>query len=173
MKKILIITLFTPLFCFGQTLKVGTLTLDSATANKYLLDCYRHPDTLTREYVDGCGDEMEKQVKAYNEWLTSVAIEHIVVEVKHPASVDTIKRSVGFYASSGTSYMCPHGSIKHEKPYFFSMKHTPVKGYKGHEKEFTIVNNEGWVEKVEIGFAVPRKPSEIDYIKYLVRTTKK
>ncbi len=66
-------------------------------------------------------------------------------------------------------HTCPYGSIKHEKPYFEPMTHKPVKGYKGHEKNFTIIKEDAYVEKVEIGFAVPRKPTEIDFIKWSLK----
>jgi hypothetical protein len=166
--KTLITTLllaFIALSVSGQT-KIGSITISDNVANKYFLDCYRHPDTLTREYVDGCGDAMEKEVKVYNEWLSYASIKHIVVHIKHPAEIDTIKK---FMTISGTSYNCPFGSIKHEKPYFSPTTHVPVKGYKGHEKEFEIVNEPEWVESVEIGFEVPRKPTEIDFIKWLAK----
>ncbi len=172
MKKAIILLLFFIPICGilkAQTenpafLKIGNISINEKTATAYLLDCYMHPDTLTREYVDGCGESMEKEVKAYNDWLSYAAIKHIVVEIKHPAEVDTIK---SYWSAMGKSYTCPYGSIKHEKPYFSSTTHTPVKGYKGHETEFTIINSPEWIEKVEIGFAVPRKPTEIDFIKWL------
>src|ERR1700742_4064772 len=114
MKKLLILLLF-PMCAFSQT-KIGNLTVDNETAQRYFLDCYNHPDTLTREYVDGCGEAMEREAKQYNEWLLSVLIKRIVVEIKHPAGFDTIK--VSAMSFSGEMHTCPYGSIKHEKPYF-------------------------------------------------------
>lgn len=146
--------------------KIGNITIDNETAQRYFADCYMHPDTLTREYVDGCGDEMEKEVKEYNNWLSYASIKHIVVEINHPASMDTITTgSLQFIEEMNN---CPYGSIKHEKPYF-EPKHTPVKGYKGHEKSFTIFPVAAYVERVEIGFAVPRKPTETDFIKWTIK----
>jgi len=85
-----LICLLTYAGCVKAQTKIGNITIADSIAQKYFLYLYQHPDTLTREYVDGCGDEMEKEVKAYNEWLSKVAIRHIVVEITHPAEIDTV-----------------------------------------------------------------------------------
>jgi len=89
-----LLLILTSTFCFGQT-KIGNITIPDSEAQRYFLDCYRHPDTVyektesdgviihwNAEHTAGYGDpesrkqsEARKQrVDAYNADLRRIAI---------------------------------------------------------------------------------------------------
>ena len=78
--KLLLTLLLIPCLSFGQY-KIGELTIDKETFTKYILDCYRQPDTLRSksfyDYIDcnSCSvpqtsiDRFKVVAEEYNSYL--------------------------------------------------------------------------------------------------------
>lgn len=135
----------------GQS-KIGNITVSDSVAKAYLLDCYNHPEKLTEKSVydywscNNCSipgsewDKIKDKVESYNNQLRKDAIGHWVDTVKYQAGVDTVYEGYVFGNGKSTHY-----------------------------GKATIQPHPAGVRLDYKGYLVPRKPSEIDFIRWLAK----
>jgi hypothetical protein len=153
MKKLLLLILI--LLSIGvkaQTVKIGNITIDSATAQKYFLFLYQHPDTirLESEWIgvnEHSADEDNRPIRARNNEIIKNSIEHV-------------KRTVYYKAYADTSY---DGAIWASGNW---------NTYKKKAKHIVITQRKAGSYVEDLGYTVPRKPSEIDFIKWTIKNKK-
>ncbi len=159
MKIILTILSCLLLASAGAQIKIGNIAVSDSIGKKYLLDCYQHPDTmkLKDEWQDvpvlsrsanmveymPMTPEQEMQYKQpirdYNSRIVQNSIGKAFKSIPYNAHADTLWTSIW---SDGNGW-------KHSKDYY-QIVQVPA----GADREF-------------IGFLVPRKPTEEDFIKWL------
>lgn len=160
LKTLLLLSLLLTEGCVkGQSLKIGALTIDSATTDRYLLDCYKHPDTVKeREWDEGLwvgnsmsiqnsrADELKAQPNQFNGDLHRSAIGKAYKYTPYKAHADTL----------------------------WETWYSDLNGHSGHSKSYSGIKQVPAGTTIEfIGFLVPRKPSETDFIKWKFQTQSK
>lgn len=137
--------------------KIGELTVSDSTAKKYFLDCYNHPDTIkersSHDYgipdCSGCSfnyndfTNAEREAKDYNSQLKNNSIGKVTHVVNVPARIDT-----SYYFNS-----------------FVSNKHLKQKPLITHREAYSYIEFVGWL--------IPRKPAEQDFIKWYAKINSK
>lgn len=170
-----LVLLFSIISCNGQT-KIGNLTIPDSIAQKYFMDCYSHPDTVTLKtiwdnrtkfsfggmtyYSSYSLDEEAKErvrVDSYNETIKALAIKQIVDTIYLAAYKDTVfnKQMGGILAESGRT----DNEIK-----AINAKYRQVEKKSG-IKEIKDVPAETYIQPTNT-YLVPRKPSEQDFIRW-------
>lgn len=123
----------------GQT-KIGNITISDSVAQKYFLNCYNFPDTVAIDRPDcnGCSwsNEEMKSANEHQHEIGLLSIGKAYRSVYHKAGIDTLWDVENL--TNGT----------HSKAYS------------------KIVNFPAETTQEFIGYLVPRKPSEIDFIKW-------
>jgi hypothetical protein len=135
MKKLLFLLAFVPAiglpFVGWAQFKIGEITIDSATARQYFVDCYIHPDTLkfktwwefseierpkNRPYMIDAPPAADAAAEAYNAQLKREAIEVLTkgytnyyIRPRKPTELDFIR----WYAKThiGNVATEPHSMI--------------------------------------------------------------
>jgi hypothetical protein len=162
MKTLLtLILIFVCSLAFGQV-KIGNITIADSTAQKYFLDCYQHTDTIKLK------DEMQDvPVVGRTENSISYMPMSFEQEMEYKAPViefnnNVIKNSIG-KAYKSVFYPAEIDTLWNE---YWSASN----GKSGHSKEYSKIENvPARTEQEFIGYLVPRKPSEIDFIKWEVK----
>lgn len=136
-------------FCQAQ-LKIGSITVDSETAKKYIADCYLHPDTVRPKSMydflscTNCSVSNEEIQRAkimaddFNENLIKYNIGEVIDTVHYEAHSDTLYDGVLF-----ANY-----------------------DYKKDAKNIEIEHQPAWSYVDWKGYLMPRKPSEQDFVKW-------
>jgi|GEM_PF-2071773 hypothetical protein len=145
--------------------KIGNITISDSLAQRYFLYLYQHPDTVSEKSEDDYrtihwnadhtsgyadpetfeqGQQIKNMVNEFNGNLHHAAIGKAYKSVHYKAHIDTEWKDMWF----GT-------------------------GGSGHSKDYTkIVNVPDTTEQEFIGFLVPRKPTEQDFIKWMAKHSK-
>lgn len=148
-------------------MKIGSLTVKDSLGLAYLMDCYKHPDTIPhKELVSswqmlGGGSYMEyyypdKDVRvAYNETISKAAIRQLTDSIYHPSFQDT---SFNYEPSF---WISDNNRMQKER---IKQRLSGVKSIR------TIPAFTEW--RPNRLFLVPRQPSESDFIKWIAKGTK-
>lgn len=126
---------------YGQ-IKIGDITIDNKIAKEYFQDCYLHPDIVTPEQEYGLPDEWGREqnslIRERNNELIIRSIGKRYDTIYYEAYNDTLYDGV-LWASYDFKKGVKKITIEHQK----AGRYIQFKGY-----------------------LIPRKPSEIDFIKW-------
>lgn len=149
------------LICYSQT-KIGNITVPDSIADKYFLYCYKHPDTVREksreDYITIHWDE--GHTFGYSDPVSQEQSNYINSTVDkfngnlHKSAIGKAFKITPYKAHVDTSFDAYYSSGGHSKTYS-----RIVQVPEGFYTEF-------------IGFLVPRKPTEIDFIKWKMKLTK-
>jgi len=153
MKKLLILILL-PFIGISQV-KIGEITITEQQAKEYFLDCYNNPDTIDGKVNNYVETDFEKE-------LRKIAIRQLYDTVLIKAHYDTtfnypFVNPTPFGRLSYSQYLEEREKVRNisRKSGISSIKYIPDRT--------RIIQTHFYL--------VPRKPSEIDYIKYIKRKT--
>lgn len=133
-------------------IKIGNITLPDSIAEAYFLDCYIHPDTIVeRKDFAGATVSYRSAMEEFNRELAKSSLSgEILKTIHYEAHRDTTYEGGLLYAATGMTDKEINDYNKKNRGKIVSIESIPAGSYRRHTGKFLV----------------PRKPSEIDFIKY-------